>query len=272
MREKQERRYKSLSRYHDLKLNPHAAKGRKRTHYGLLKQGHKEEYLGTGRNPAVRRIKECQYLEESLSRLDSNIKRLEKCEARLLPVDYDSVNAALPKVYQNAVIHTADGKVDTGSGTIAEKKRRWLKAMKERKDEDIRKHGISHPETLTVVAMDGTKMRSRAETSIANHLYARGISYVYELPHFVENKTIRPDFTILSEIDGETEFIIEHLGFLSDADYLKTLAWKIQKLESIGFVPGTNLFFLGEQSNGAIDTRSIKTVVDGVIDPPRRQS
>lgn len=106
------------------------------------------------------------------------------------------------------------------------------------------------------MTVKGDLVRSRAERKIANELYERGISYVYEQPVLIHGKRVLPDFIIFS--NGKM-IIWEHLGMMDVQEY--AAKWERKKLfyETIGFVEGLNLIVTTEKT---IDGLSIENILD----------
>jgi hypothetical protein len=69
-------------------------------------------------------------------------------------------------------------------------------------------------------------VRSKAELAIAEKLHAMGVSYVYEQPLKLGDRTRYPDFTIENDDSGVT-YYWEHLGLLVDPDYARR--WEIKR-------------------------------------------
>ena len=77
---------------------------------------------------------------------------------------------------------------------------------------------LAHPEELVFNTDGGDKVRSKSEKIIADILYKHGVLYHYEMPLFIGNKMIVPDFTIY---DAKNNRIIywEHLGMMDNSQY-----------------------------------------------------
>lgn len=70
------------------------------------------------------------------------------------------------------------------------------------------------------------KVALKAELAIAEKLHAMGVSYVYEQPLKLGDRTRYPDFTIEDDDSGVT-YYWEHLGLLLDPDYARR--WEIKR-------------------------------------------
>lgn len=79
-------------------------------------------------------------------------------------------------------------------------------------------------------------VRSKAELAIAEKLHAMGVSYVYEQPLKLGDRTRYPDFTIEDDDAGIT-YYWEHLGLLVDPDYARRWAIKRQAYIDAGVRP-----------------------------------
>ncbi len=106
------------------------------------------------------------------------------------------------------------------------------------------------------MTVKGDLVRSRAERKIANELYDRGISYLYEQTMVIQGKRILPDFIIF--LNGKM-IIWEHLGMLDIPEYAAKWERKRVFYETIGYIEGVNLIVTTEKT---IDGLSIQNVLD----------
>lgn len=109
------------------------------------------------------------------------------------------------------------------------------------------------------MTVKGDLVRSRAERKIANELYDKGISYLYEKEISIRGKKILPDFVIF--IKGKM-IIWEHLGMLDIPEYAAKWERKKAFYEAIGFVEGVNLIVTTEKS---IDSLSIEKIFKKIL-------
>ena len=105
----------------------------------------------------------------------------------------------------------------------------------------------------------GEFVRSKSELIIADKLFDKGIHYDYEKDFIRDGKKKIPDFTINYMGD---EYIWEHCGMMSNADYKKR--WEDKKIwyAEHGFLEGQNLIATYEYNNSGFDSQSIDEIID----------
>ncbi len=135
---------------------------------------------------------------------------------------------------------------DVGWEIKAQKLRKGLKKARKK----------PYKEKCRYMTAKGDLVRSRAERKIANELYDRGISYLYEQSVSIHGKRILPDFIIF--LNGKM-IIWEHLGMLDIPEYAAKWKRKMLFYETIGFIEGVNLIVTTEKT---IDGLSIESVLD----------
>ena len=104
-------------------------------------------------------------------------------------------------------------------------------------------------------------VRSKSEVLIANYLLHAKVPYIYELPLMLNNRIVRPDFTVLN-VPKRKILCWEHLGMIDDGEYLENALSKIDLYMNNGFYPGRNLIITAEtrktQLNADIISQCIK--------------
>lgn len=226
------------------------------TYYCARKAGDKKfKYAGSSSAKLVKEIKEARYLKESLSRIDRNIQVLCDARANLKSTEYESVNMSLPKTYKGSNIASAP------AGT--EKARLW----KQRMEAEKAKHATYRPEELKITTDDGNTVRSKSEALIYNHLLALGVTFVYEMPIWIDGHIYLSDFVLLSEADYETGIIIEHQGLMGDENYRRRFSEKVYGYLKAGYIPGINIFYTFDDMYGGLDGSPIDDIVRTRIRP-----
>ena len=214
----------------------------------------KTRYLGKSASKEVLEAKERRFLEKALKVLDKHTDRLIKFAGSFGRFDPSEINDALPIAYR-----FSDEELRTVAGTDEESE--WyLKAMRlkeesERKLSDYFKNGRKH------TAKDGTIVRSKSELSIANALIDRGIKYFYELPLTIKGVPVHPDFTFYSFSRGKVMYW-EHAGMLGSEEYRASFADRVSQYIKGGYVPGVDVIFTFDTSDGSLDAGIIEAVID----------
>ena len=206
----------------------------------------RHKYLGGADNEEVRKIKELRFIDTYLNRIDNNIDLIQNTLNKIQNTDYGSINESLPVNYKNPRLST------TASSNKAALWKERAEGLKE-------KHGLFRAHELKVTVNDGNKVRSKSEGMIYNYLLSVNATFVYELPLLIEGKTIFPDFTVLSEKGDYKEIIIEHQGLMGDDYYRKRFSDKVYLYLRNGYVPGINILYTFDTSDGGLD---ITPVVD----------
>ena len=220
-----------------------------------------KKYLGNDRNADVMNVKRLRYAREAASVLDGDIKLLEYLIKNYVDTDYQTINSRLPATYRTNLSAKVSDSVYAALPPEAVK---W----KEKLEKEKAKYPPYKPEQLKHPALDGTMMRSKSEVIIANILFLAGIPYVYEVPIFIEGKTVLPDFRILSLIDLKSEIIIEHQGMVFVDEYadkfIRSLKLYLQQSE---WIPNMNLFFTFDDAKETLDTRQVTSILRKFISP-----
>ena len=248
IRSRQEKRAAQLKGYEAVSLKCRVHQSGKIYYYKRNDSGGKATYLGGVNCEKVRLIKEAHYLKRSLSLIDEDIRILEKAAVRLKEIRYEDVNDMLPGVYKGAAVDYA---------AADEKRRMWKENALAYKNS----FSVYRPEELKIPTNDGNKVRSRTEGYIYNLLLDLGVCFVYEMPVRVGSRIFWADFVILSEIDDETEIIIEHQGMMNDRGYRERFNDKLYGYWKAGFIPGINIFYTFDLPNGGLDLTPIHDIV-----------
>ncbi|MBP3895114.1 MAG: hypothetical protein J6D07_01470 [Mogibacterium sp.] len=253
-RDSESRRFNELADYSKFKLKRRKSPSGKWYYYGYETDDAHMKLIGDDNNDKVNRIKEFRYLEKSLRTLDDNIRIVEDALKSMRNTDFESVNLLLPGTYRDAKM---------GMVTADERSRKWkesAEALKARRE-------VYRPEDLKNRTDDGTYVRSKSEMIIYNYLLSIGVTFVYELPMRIQNRFVVPDFTLLSEADYETEIIIEHQGLMEMDSYRNRFGEKVYMYLNAGYVPGKDIFFSFDSSDGGFDKRPIEVIVKNFIRP-----
>lgn len=213
------------------------------------------KYLGTQDDPVVAKILAAKYHQAAIKAINKNTKLVKDFLENYHEIDYESINALLPKVYQNSKV--------VQSIAPNEKARRWKEQMEAYKAT----FEPYHPEELVVPTADGSYVRSKSEGLIYNLLLSLGITFVYELPIKTNIRTFYPDFTILSEIDYKSVIIIEHQGKMNDLYYREKHNQRFYDYLRCGYTQGVNIFFTYDFIDGGFDFLPVYEILAARIRP-----
>lgn len=212
-------------------------------------------YLNRQMAPLVNELKYKRILEESIRRLEQNVKAREKYLKEYKAFDYQSVSKLLPKAYQNVEIPYEDEDL-------------WRKnSLRFTQSENpYRRELLIHATTF------GLMTRTKAEASVAEFLYACGFSFHYEKKLYLldqdgTTKVRYPDFTI--PIAPEFSFFIEYKGMYQNKKYRKRDEETMRLYHLNGICPPKNLIVFMEGPDGSFQADSIMGVIQGVLVPLR---
>lgn len=104
----------------------------------------------------------------------------------------------------------------------------------------------------------GERVRSKSEIIIADTLNRFNVPYRYECPiNIGGNGTIHPDFTCLN-VRTRKEYLWEHNGMMSDADYADYATKRIDMYTLAGYSADENLILTYETVNKPLNSRVIE--------------
>lgn len=254
---KQIERASELEKYNGMTLKLTTSKGGNRFYCARRKGETKFTYLGGEDDPEVRKIKEAHYLQKSISAIQKNNKLIKALLSGYTDESFEGINDLLPELYKNYQAVA----LEYGN----EKAKKW----KEQAEAYKSRFEVLFPEGLIISTYDGNYVRSRSEGMIYNLLLSLGITFVYELPLKTKQRVYYPDFTILSEIDYETEIILEHFGMMSKESYRKRSFDKIMDYMRDGYIAGINIFYTYEYLDGGVNLSPVSDIINLKIRPDK---
>ena len=108
--------------------------------------------------------------------------------------------------------------------------------------------------------LKGERVRSKAETMIADRLNYYNIPYKYECPLLVDSEVMHPDFTVLRVRDRKV-FYWEHCGMMDKEDYADYAVDRFNKYAKEGIILGKNLFATFETGRHPMDTGAVDKMI-----------
>jgi len=121
---------------------------------------------------------------------------------------------------------------------------------------------FSSEDTSEFYTVKGERVRSKSEVMIADTLYRHNIPYKYECPITLQNHRKKyPDFTVLN-VRTRREYIWEHLGMMTDSDYVESNLKKLKDYERNGIIQGDKLLLTMESHGCPLSTKNIEKVIE----------
>jgi len=123
-----------------------------------------------------------------------------------------------------------------------------------------------HTENLKYPTLKGISVRSKSESITANHLYTKGIPFLYEAPFKTDDKPIYPDFLLFCPYTGRL-ISWEHFGALHQDGYERKMRDKIQLFHDLGFRLFHNVIYSFESD--IEDANRIEELIERVVLNPK---
>ena len=245
---------RQLGELHDIgnvSLRRSGKKNGNHYYYKCDPESGKRKYLGTDSNQEVILIKKVRFCKELSARAEKDKLLLKRLIDEYYPLDYDAINESLPCTYRDAeIIFDKHPRLD-------KRAEEWKKSK-----EAVKKSvPIIYPEGLKHTAIDGTRVRSKSELTIANMLFTNNVPYIYECPYFFDGEILRFDFTALSTVDYESEVVVEHQGMMDLDSYRGKYMHTLMTCLGNELVPNVDIFFTFEDLDGNFDSRQIWDII-----------
>ncbi len=202
----------------------------------------------TNEPTVVRGLIRREAFEKELEALKRDAEALRKTAGRFAEISPGETAAAIEKRV---------GGLDDGTVRDA------LREGDEGWDGEAYEQSSFRPEERTHITSRGLAVRSKSELTIAEMLYRYGAAFRYEQIVAIGGKTFAPDFTIRRK-DG-TILYWEHLGMMARPDYARRQFEKIRTYAAYGIVPWENLILTFDDTDGNIDLRWIRAVIEARI-------
>lgn len=121
---------------------------------------------------------------------------------------------------------------------------------------------FSPEDTSEFYTAKGERVRSKSEVMIADTLYRHDIPYKYECPITLKDRRTKyPDFTVLN-VRTRREYIWEHLGMMTDSEYVEANLKKLKDYERNGIMHGKQLILTMESHGYPLSTKSIEKIIE----------
>lgn len=185
--------------------------------------------------------------EKNLFWLDGLIKSAEQNSDNYL---YDNMNKGKRVLLTNAVYKSKHQIVDE-----------FIQQNDKNRSEFLNQHPIE----TDIYTNLGEQVRSKSEKIIADVLYSKGVPYKYEFPLKLANGnnliTIHPDFTVINARTAK-KYYIEHMGMMSDEEYVRKALNKIKLYERNDILLGRELIVFYETDNQPLNTPIMCKYID----------
>ena len=250
-------------------------------YYHKLPGDPKFYYLNQRMTPLIHELKYKRILQESIRRLEQNVKARERYLKDFTPFSYDSICQLLPAAYRDADIPYEDQAfqetADTAAGCSL-----ISSTIGGMENCCTRKPGFSphftqsenpfHREQLIHTTTFGLLTRTKAEASVAELLYAEGFSFCYEKKLYLldEDGTVKtryPDFTV--PFIDDLAYYMEYDGMYQTEAYRKRHEETMRLYHRNGIYPPKNLILFMEGPDGAFHADSILQTIRGILVPLR---
>ena len=199
-----------------------------------------QKYLGTESNPMVNKLKKRHLLEQMIDILENNIPLLENLKNKYQEYDPAYLQKQFSRAYKD----------------VPEEVYRELGYVREFKERTFR------DDSRIYKTSSGLLLRSRIEALIASLYEDKGITFHYEAPLiFSDGSTLHPDFTVYCSSCNKYRYH-EHIGLLSNGNYLKSFLWKVEHYINHGLYPFYDVLFTFEKPDSGIDMNEISCLID----------
>lgn len=121
-----------------------------------------------------------------------------------------------------------------------------------------------YPEQLLYFTPGGVRVRSKSESIIAGLLESSGIPYKYEARLDLGGQIYYPDFTVLSQQDGQIKYW-EHFGMVGNANYEFSMDKKIAAYRVHDIVQWDNLIVTYETQMNPLNSLRIQQLIKAFL-------
>ncbi|MBR2281360.1 MAG: hypothetical protein IJ863_01920 [Spirochaetales bacterium] len=212
----------------------------------------KTRYLGKKDKQEIRSYAQKRYNLHLLRNAELEKDQMDKCLKALEPeADIENVFDSMPEALKPYI--TANESTDLGYA------QRWQASKVQQSKRLI--DGEGYP------TMRGEFVRSKSEVIIADRLFKAGIPYRYEIFFPMEYEDVSyvfPDFQILNTRTKEV-FLWEHMGMMSDPEYLDAQLKKISGYARNGYILGKNLIVSFESKRRPLDILYVDQVIKAFL-------
>lgn len=203
----------------------------------------KRHCQGVSKNIPVRnQLARKGYLTKLIKALDKDIAELERLSKRWVSCRPEDVISQLPKAYRDlpteAFFDQQKAQLPKGLANDLRKRIHAHEAWGAQEYDQ----STMFPESLTNTTTFGLKVRSKAESLIAEQLHRYGIPFRYEQKLYLSGQLFVPDFTF--EGANSKEFYLEFCGMMNDSEYVRRHYEKRAFYENAGIVPWRNIIYI----------------------------
>lgn len=208
----------------------------------------KNKRVGINKNPErLMELIRKDYVEKALQAINKNVLGIDSYIESFIPCDETSIMEEFIKRHPDKSSYIFSSSKNT------DKERFW--------NDSDELFEVPFSQDLKSVSTDGTRMRSLGEIAIAARLDHFGIQYKYEAELQVPDLKYVPDFTIRRSYDGKIVYW-EHLGMVSDRDYMHHNRKKFEDYEEYGIVPWRNLIVTYGTEDGGINMKIVDALIE----------
>ena len=232
--------------------------GKKVYYYQLhSKNGIKtRDYIGEASSPKLKKLVKASFKDILIKTVKNDLKALNTLKESYIPYDKPHIMNRLSPCVRELPF-------ELSFTTVMNSLYEWAHQDYERNPTPFR--------DSVILAIDGTRVRSKSECLIYNALLVLGIPFRYAplLTFWAldsNGNKIKvhksPDFQIKCP-DG-SYILIEHAGFLKSNEYAIDLSSKMQLYLLSGYILGYSLFITSDDIDGGINTQEINNLLKAI--------
>lgn len=224
-------------------------------------------YLGEKDSELIRKLQEKDYYIKLKSVAESELKaqkEIQKIESSIQ--SYEHVFIQLPENKRTMISPYVSKETEEIKTRIEKECKTW------KKETFVRK-GVE--KNISLVTLNGERVRSKSELIIADRLKNAGIPYCYERKYVFEDDDLNskkkafdldydvwfPDFQAINTRTGEL-FFWEHFGLMDNPEYCASCEFKLETYSKHGIFMGKNLIVTMESSKHTLNVEYVDRLIN----------
>lgn len=198
---------------------------------------------------AIAQLIQKEISEEAIRRCENNLKHMEQLRNKYLPIDTMAIKETLPESHRHLIKPYQDILY-----------RHWSNQEYHKRFADQSK--VIH------TTHKGERVSSKSEVILANSLYENGIPY-----HYDERSIVTSDwgnhyyYDFVIPLPNGDKIYWEHLGMLSNREYMEHSLQKLYHYHQEGITIGRNLIITVDDVDGNCDSLAIYNIIQYMLLP-----